>query len=109
MKRRTKIIILLAISIITLIIGIHYKYLKAILNGQYVEKKQHLNDWIYWLEGMEKIQRVHSGSFGKNWDSGLKRIQRINYLCYFLFVVGAVSGIAFLSILMDKGDKEDIR
>jgi hypothetical protein len=114
MSKNTKIILLLAISLITLSVGVHKKYLKVYgditstnKDGQLVKKGYHLDEWIEMLEDMEKLQQIHSKAFGNNFDSGLKEMQQINYLCYFLFIVSAGTGIAFLSLLFDKGDKEN--
>jgi len=107
MKKKTKIILLLAISLVTLSIGINKKYLTVYgsftstnKNGQLVERGYHLDKWIEVLEDMEKLQTVHSNAFGDDFLSGLDEMKRINMLCYFLFFVSGVALIIMIFTML---------
>ena len=109
MKKKTKIILLLAVSLITLSIGINKKYLVVYggftstnENGQLVERGYHLDEWIEVLEDMENLQKIHSGVFGDNFSSGLKEMNRVNMFCYILFFASAVAFIIMIFTLMPE-------
>jgi hypothetical protein len=107
MKKKTKIILLLAISLITLSIGVHYKYLKVygtIQGGGHI-KNQNLDEYIATLEGMANLQNSIPNLIDEDFSVEIKRLNGINNLCYFLFFI---SGIVFILLLRSLIQKETI-